>query len=423
MKYAVAISLALAGALSLACGGDDPVVVVNQPPTIAFTFNQLGVQRNVPVNLSVSVSDPDEGDALAVSWSITRGPLTPMNPAKTIMQWLPPDETGADTVVVTVSDGEASAQVVEPIYVATRQSNNDAPAVYEIVDSPFLISPSAEQLLVPEGGSTVIDAGVMLLIDKEGIELQVLGTLDVQGTADAPVVIRPNDRTLQCQSGRGWWAGIHVRSGIVSSGHMNLSHAEVRYGETNVLVSEGATAVISDSRLVCGLDAGAKMAGNRWMRLERCEIASNASYGVDIYGIASNPDSVTILWNTIAFNGNTGIHMQLDDTSQEARITVARNRLEFNATNGILLEQSVFPDIHQNHFAFNGHGGTLMNLRLRAYPGTVPFDTLDATLNYWGASFANPTGIENTVYDSLDDPTTIGTRVKVDPWLNTSPTP
>jgi hypothetical protein len=165
------------------------------------------------------------------------------------------------------------------------------------------------------------------------------------------------------------------------------------------------------------------MAGNRWMRVERCEITNNASYGIDIFGIASLPDSVTIRDNSVSLNGNTGIHMKLDDNSQEARITVARNLIEFNATNGILLEESVFPDIHQNHFAYNGHGGSLINLRLQPpYPGGVAFDTLDATMNYWGASFSNPIGIEQTIRDSFDD-ANIGTRVKVAPWLNTSPIP
>jgi len=422
MKIAIAVLVALVGAL-VGCAEDNPVEVANQPPVIAFTFDPLGVQKGVPVNLSVSVSDPDD-ENLSVSWSITRGTLTSQNPAKTIMQWLPPDATGLDTVTVQVSDGKVSRQVVEPLYVCTRTTAGIAQAFYQASDSPYIIAPSSTQLLVDEGAACTIDAGVVFLIDTPGLEIQVLGDLSVQGTVDEPVTMRPNDRTLSCQGDAGWWNGINVRSGIVTSGTMDMDYAVVSYGETNVLVSEGGTASVSDSRLICGKDAGAKMAGSRWLRVERCEITSNTSYGVDIFGIASRPDSVRVLFNTIRFNGNTGIHMRLDDGTHAARITVARNLIEWNGTNGIQLEQAVFPDIHQNHFAFNGHGGALMNLRLETgYPGSgAPFDTLDATLNYWGASFTNPIGIEQTIRDSFDDGG-VGTRVKVEPWLNASPIP
>ena len=129
------------------------------------------------------------------------------------------------------------------------------------------------------------------------------------------------------------------------------------------------------------------------------------------------PASVSITDCLITINGNTGISMDLIDPMPPTNITVERNRIDFNSTNGIVLTRQVFPQIHCNHFDNNG----LSNLRLQIPYPVILFDTLNADSNYWGGA-NDQASVDATIRDRLDD-ASIGTRVKSFPWLDQSPVP
>ncbi|HET6463086.1 MAG TPA: hypothetical protein VFH33_04730, partial [Candidatus Krumholzibacteria bacterium] len=96
---------------------------------------------------------------------------------------------------------------------------------------------------------------------------------------------------------------------------------------------------------------------------------------------------------------------------------VQGNDFQFNSTHGISLAHSVFPEIHNNNFAGNGDN-SVSNLYLQSgYPG-VALACLDATCNFWGNTSQN--AIDIGIHDSLDQ-STVHTRVKSCPWLNSNP--
>ena len=68
-------SLLISGLLLIACSGTETIKPVNLPPTISFTMDKIAVKKGVPVDLSVSIGDPNADDQLMVTWLITSGTL------------------------------------------------------------------------------------------------------------------------------------------------------------------------------------------------------------------------------------------------------------------------------------------------------------------------------------------------------------
>jgi len=415
----VVCALACVSLLVVACGGDDGVVVVNQPPTITWDFNPLGVARISITDLNVTVSDPDEDDILTVTWSVIRGALIDQDGVSTRREYRAPDLVGPDTVTVTVSDGEFSSTVVEEILVGTRWTGS-LDRGFAIDSSPYIIAPSGGIAVSSSGGS--IEAGVEFLINSPGGSIQIEAVFTTQGTANSPVVIRPNDRRLRCQSQRGWWEGIEVRG----TGHLTMNYTDITYGVVNVRLLDSGRANLNNCEIKCGEEYGVLVScsGPGYLVLDGCDVTNNASVGVGITSLTALPDSVVIRNSSISINGNRGIEMDLRDPGQQVDIVVEYNMFEFNFTHGIYLTNNVFPQIHYNHFDANGLSGGLSNLRLQfPYPRPgVTFPTLDATNNYWGGPFSDQAAVDAGIHDSLDD-SRLGTRVQSDPWLQSSPLP
>ncbi len=417
MRIARMGGVALAAMILSSCGsGSSPTEPKNLPPTIAFAFAPLGVPKNSTVDLRVTVSDPNPDDNLRVRWTITRGALTALNSSGTQMRWSVPLAIGVDTVTVTVTDGSLVSQVVEELHVGTRVAIDQLDGVWSAQNSPYILAPPSGRMTVMT--TATVSPGVTFLFDVAGGGIQVEGTLNALGTASQPVVFRPNDRTLRCQAGRGWWAGIEIRG---AGGTATLNHTEVWYGRKNISLRESGQATLRGCVFKCGADAGIQMSSTGVLVVDSCSIDNNASAGISIQSLTALPASVSVTYCYIGINGNAGISLDLRDTGQQVPIRIEYNTFEFNFTHGIFIANQVFPSIHFNHFESNGLSGGLSNLWLQApYPAPVAVDTLDVTNNYWGGVFSDVSDIDVTIHDRLDD-LSIGARAVADPWLNASP--
>jgi hypothetical protein len=403
-------------------GGDSGVNTTNHPPTITFTFAKLAVPRALPADLTVSVDDPDE-DKLTVTWDFTRGSWDSQNASNTIMRWTPPATVGVDTVTVRVSDGTVSKTVTAVVKVGFQTTTQTARSRYRLVDSPYIITlPTADPALTVDKQGTVVEPGVEIFIDTPETEIAVLGPFDARGTADQPIVFRPNDRTLLCADDRGWWEGILANRDDAndSDGFVDLEYAQVWYARAGVRLLSTGSATVRNCEIRCSGDAGLLIGGNGTLVALDSNINNGSVDGILVHAITSLPDSVHIQGCTIGINGGAGLRLDLADPFQTVPIFIEYNTIEFNQEHGISLARSVFPQIHYNHFRGNGDA-TVSNIYLQSgYPDGAPVDTLDATCNFWGAAIGSQSTIDQMIHDKLDSGT-VGTRVKSCPWLNEDP--
>jgi hypothetical protein len=422
--------------LIFGCAGTETPEVVNQAPSINFTFTPIAVEKGVPVNLSVSVADPD-GDPLTVEWHITgSGSLTPQNATHTIMQWDTPDGVGSDTVVVTVSDGELTATTDEEIIKRATMFYSPSLNNFTFLEqySPYLVDPGDESIIrFTHSGTVHFQKNVEVYIGKPGLLIEFAGNAYSNGTASEPVVIQPNDRTLDCVNNRDWWEGLLVVKDDQARdpGYLEFEYTEVRHAKYGVRVFtynpiEQPSATLRNCWIKCCDEAGILMASAGTLIVDRCEVSGSRNYGIDISSGSVLPESVVIQHNHIHNNDHSGIHMDLLDGDQTVPITIRFNSIEFNSVTGVSMTNAVWPTIRNNDFFLNGIPAPLLNIYLdNAYASGVgvPGDwaTLPADSNYWGQAYdASEIGrIEETVRDHGDNPS-VPTTVDVAPWANVS---
>ena len=413
-------------ALGLSCSGgtDSGTQPVNRAPTITFTFTKLGVVRNTTPVLSVAVDDPD-GDPLTVTWTITRGTLTPQNSAKTQMQWAAPAIVGLDTVVVKVSDGALSSKVTEPIMVCYPATA--ARATFQKSQSPYIISLDAANpvLGIDEGFTSNVEAGTTLLLDNQGTRIDVTGEFITHGTPGEPVVIRPNARDLSCGTDdRGWWESIQVShaAGPPNPGSIEFHNTEVWFANYGVRLLNDASATLDGCAIKCSGAAGVYHEGAGTLIMTDTEVSNGKVDGIVIGSNVSTsvPDSVLINNCDIQFNQHNGVLLSVNDPGETAVVQMEYNYIKNNFFRGVTLARAVFPAMHFNLFSGNTSGGGSMNIYLEdGFGAGSAVTTLDATCNYF--SVTTQTAIDATIRDSLDNPVLAPVRVLTDPWLTVDP--
>jgi len=422
-------------AFAIACssgGGDSGTEPTNEPPIVSFTFAPYAVPQSVPVDLTISASDPD-GDPLTITWTITRGSLTAQNSKKTIMRWSVPAALGVDTVTVRVTDGTQTRKLIEVVKVGTALSGSStAPALFQKSKSPYIITllSSDPRLTVLESTTTTIEPGTEIYLNTAGSFLDVLGNLVGQGTAADPIIIRRNDRTLICGStNSAGWDGIRVEqaAGADSSGTVDFANVEIWNADNGIRLRDSAFVLLQDCRVRCSGKSGVLLEGSGRLLAFDSEFTDGAGDGIAIASLASDPDSVHVKGCKLAFNHGSGIRMDIDDLTQSVPIVIEYNDIEFNESHGISLAHAVFPRIHFNNFRGNG-SETISNLFLQSgYPNPaccpdINFPNLNAACNFWGSAAANQSTIDIGIHDQLDQ-STVHTRVTSSPWLNASADP
>ncbi len=430
MRFRLCSMLAALGLL-VSCGGDEGggVEPENHPPTITMSFSKIGVVRSVPitpslVQLSVTVADPDN-DPISVTWSVTRGTITPLNAANTLVQWNAPMTVGVDTVTVEADDGTTSRSVVTEIKVGTAFTGSSAPARFEQSRSPYIVNVTGTTpVLAISGNATVIEPGTELLLETAGAVINVADSLLAIGTPSAPIVIRPNLRALNCGDDRGWWEGIKVDSSDPPAhGYLEMDYVELTYGRFAVRLRDQGSAVIRNSIIRCSGQNGVLHEGGGVLLIEDTQITDGELDGVVIDSDTFAPDSILVDGCIITFNGRTGIALDLMDTALEVPILIQYSDIRFNAEHGITLANEVLAEIHFNSFFGNGAGSQsgLNSIWLfSGYPGGASVTQVDATCNFWGAPVSNQSVIDAVVRDNLDTGT-VGARVVTNPWSNENP--
>jgi hypothetical protein len=434
----------LVGLLALAaCSSDDGVAPdKNHSPRLVFTVDALAVPKSSDATLSVTATDPD-GDAVIVNWQVRRngqpsGTLNAAQQGNPSIAWVTPATTGRDTITITATDGKGgTTTLVETIRVGTLKTSSiqGASVTWSANDSPFIIRPALTQFVIDRTGSLTIQAGSDLLIDKADLEIDVLGTLRSNGTAQAPVIIRPNTRTPES----GDWTGLIV----VPDGSMPL----VRFYHTDILYATDAIFAVGDSevrlsgcRIEFSSEFGVLFQASRDLHVVNSALTDNVMSGIRIGGpaVSTLPDSVVISGNSLALNGDisgatsytdqAAIYIDIPDYSRDSAIRIRYNEIANNGFPAIHLVRACYAEIDSNAIFSNERGkiGQRYNLRLQnGFSVGGSQTTLNATQNYWGAPYTNPATdsllIKQTIWDSEDAPGAIAVRVLVYPWLHAAP--
>jgi hypothetical protein len=412
---------AVLAVVACSSGGDSGTTPTNKAPEIAFTFTPLATPHDIPVDLTITASDPDN-DPLTITWTITRGSLVAQNSRKTVMRWTPPGALGVDTVNVRVTDGTVTRKLTEVIKVGySLPTGSVAPPVFQKSKSPYIVTLNGAdpRLTVLEGAQTTIEPGTEIYLNTAGSFLEVLGKLEAQGTAGEPIIFRQNNRTFSCGDANSTrWAGIIA---FGDSALVDLEYVELWFPQDGVRLRDNSSALLKDCKVRCSGNAGALIEGNGSLRAIDSSFTDGLGDGIAIAAITSLPDSVRIQGCTLSFNHSSGIRMDLADVTKVVPIYVEYNDIEINDAHGISLAHSVFPRIHFNKFLGNGDSSISSLFLQGGYPDPVNLPELDVTCNFWGGSHASQSAVDNEIHDSLDV-STVHTRVKSCPWLNTDPT-
>ena len=408
----------------VACAGSDSgTPPTNTAPVLSLATTEIAVSAGFPFDLAVTATDADD-DPLTITWSITRGSLTPQNSARTVMEWSVPATVGVDTVRVSATDGTHTRSIKAGIRVGTRVPGPFLPITLTKANSPYIISPPDTDPVVTArtNNTTTIQAGVELFINTEVATISVLGRLEAHGTEDEPIVIRPNNRTFNCGADRGWWEGIRgaTDDAVSSDGFVDFEYVEIWDARWGVRIRDQANALLRNCSIRCSGDAGVLVEGSGSLQAFDSRMSDGLGDGIAISALSSLPDSVRVEGCTIAFNVGIGIRMDLEDHSQLVPIVVEFNTIEFNETHGISLANAVFPSIHFNAFLGNGDASVSNLFLFSNYPDPVNLPQLNAACNFWGSAAGSQATIDASIRDSLDT-STVHTRVISSPWLNLSP--
>ncbi len=411
--------------LALGCsGGDDGGVAPpeNRSPNITVDFSKIGVARNTSTQISASVSDPD-GDPLTITWTATRGTITSLNGANTLVQWSVPATVGVDSITAQVSDGTASKSAKIGIKVGTSFSGGPARTVFLKSQSPYIVSVSgAPPVLVVTDVATTIEAGTELLIETPNSVIDISDSLLAVGAPGDEIVIRPNLRNLTCGDDRGWWQGLKVTSDL-EAGHAELNYVQIWYARWAVRLRDSGSATIRNSALRCSSESGVLHEGGGALIVEDTQITDGELDGITLDTGTFSPDEIEITGCLLKQNSRYGVWANLDDQAGSIPFTIEASNFEFNGQNAIRMSGASNPLIHFNRFDGNGIGQGLIDIYLEnGFPIGENFTTISATCNFWGAAMASATPIEARIRDS-GDTANIVADVVVTPWSNQNPYP
>jgi parallel beta-helix repeat protein len=289
--------------------------------------------------------------------------------------------------------------------------------------------------VIYEGASLAVDAGSELFLDKADLEVSVVGTLETNGTSQAPVTMRPNARAPE----PGYWLGITASQSGPNPPLVHLSHTDVLYAKGAIKAVGGAEVRLDGCRVMFSAEFAVLHQSSGDLLVQNTAITNNVKSGIRIGGLTVTPlpASVVISGDSLAVNGDisgetpytdqAAIYIDIPDYSRKTEIQILDNKISRNGFPGIQLVRASYPEIHDNSIFSNelGKAGPRYNIRLENSFGVGgPQETIDAQQNYWGAPFTNPASdsllIKQMIRDS-EDGAGIAVRVLIYPWLSAVP--
>ena len=412
--------LLLAVVCIASCGGDSGTDTgVNHAPTISFVSDMLAVQKGISVDLEVAVDDED-GDPLSVTWTVSQngGALDPNDQGNTVMTWTPPPSTGSHTITATVTDGEKSASASIQLQSATVWTTDvlGSTISWTLQQSPYIIRQNAGDLnFIISGGRLIINPGVTVLIDVPEQEINVNGILDIRGTVDQPVTIKPNRRVPSA----GFWKGVYAD--LAAS--LVMRYTVVTHAVHNVRLDTEAAADLRWCRLSHSSIAGFYARSTGSLIMKNCQVTENDGDGLSVEIISAFPDSIVVTDSNLMYNGDSGADIKLPSLpGAPVFFEFSGDSIAYNDVNGINLVTNAYPTIHNNWIFFNDITRLNNGFNIRVDPGFIGFsDSIDARYNFWGRDYmpADTTEIASLMYDKRDNPAL--PEVRFIPWCNDPP--
>ncbi|MCB9007275.1 MAG: right-handed parallel beta-helix repeat-containing protein [Ardenticatenaceae bacterium] len=174
---------------------------------------------------------------------------------------------------------------------------------YEFGDAGFPQTPPAE-LRVPDGITLTVQPGVKLCFGEGAATLVVNGSLQAEGTSTQPITF-----TSSTDSAPNQWGGI-----VLENGSAQLTYAEVRYGESNMLVNNTAvtkTIILQNSQIHSAGGDGIWVMGGT-VTAVCSSFNNNGLSGV----LVSNTGNPVIKISSSSLVDNAGAGLQNDNAAQ-----------------------------------------------------------------------------------------------------------
>ena len=231
-------------------------------------------------------------------------------------------------LALLIAPSSASAQTVIP------GGPLGATATWTAAGSPYIVQGDA---IVPAGGTLTIEAGVEVRVassdalgsgrDTTRVELEVHGTLDVNGTLASPVLFRADSGTSTST-----WFGIVAATDAAS---VTMDYATVQHARRGVtLASTSGAQVLTDVTVERCSDRGILVeAGSPTLTRLR---ATETMYGVEVASAASATIQEALIWNQTSFGVaiSTNTFTPGDTVVSQSTIHNSRYGVRLNASSG-----------------------------------------------------------------------------------------